>query len=509
MHTKLARARFQLATKTHPYLATALWSLVPVERPGLGTMAVDKWWRLYFDPDFVERKSDAEIAGVLYHEIQHLLRRHAERLAGYPPLIANLAGDVAINDDIRQEGVTLPEEGVFPEKLGLEEKALEEEYADELMRRLQTQQPAPQGGAAQPQGAGGTEAGEHQQGGGNEAGNRPFSGSDTGTNRHQLGNSGAGAATPSDAAAGNPADTKAGDAGGSNPSASSASSADGSRPSTGQVGNGRTELDNGGRCTDNGAQTPAPTAGRCGSCATGHPAPWEEPPPDTPGAAPGVTPAEAELIRRAVATAIVQHAQKTRGKVPGHWERWAEDTLRPPKVDWRKELAAAIRHAIADMAGAADYSYRKPSRRQSAVSGIVLPGLKQPLPRVAVIIDTSGSVSDAELEVAVAEVGGILQALGFREGVTVLAVDAAVQATGKVFSPKQVRHLLQGGGGTDMCVGINAAAKMRPKPQVVITITDGVTPWPNTPPAGIRPITVLLGNSGEAPKWGKVIRVEV
>ena len=35
----------------HPYLAAALWSMVLVEKPGLGTMAIDRFWRLYIDPE--------------------------------------------------------------------------------------------------------------------------------------------------------------------------------------------------------------------------------------------------------------------------------------------------------------------------------------------------------------------------------------------------------------------------------------------------------------------------
>ena len=45
---KIARTR---AAEDRPYLASALWNLVPVERKGLGTMATDSSWRLYYDPE--------------------------------------------------------------------------------------------------------------------------------------------------------------------------------------------------------------------------------------------------------------------------------------------------------------------------------------------------------------------------------------------------------------------------------------------------------------------------
>lgn len=56
---------------------------------------------------------------------------------------------------------------------------------------------------------------------------------------------------------------------------------------------------------------------------------------------------------------------------------------------------------------------------------MVLPSLRRPLPWVAVIIDTSGSIGDPELGVAPAEVAGVLREVGVRgDKVIVLACDA-------------------------------------------------------------------------------------
>ncbi|NBT95946.1 MAG: hypothetical protein EBT47_13330, partial [Chloroflexi bacterium] len=71
-------AAFSLAL-SHPYLGTALWVVPRIPCPGLGTVAVDAGWRLFYDPAVVANWSVAETAGVLYHEILHLLRNHADR----------------------------------------------------------------------------------------------------------------------------------------------------------------------------------------------------------------------------------------------------------------------------------------------------------------------------------------------------------------------------------------------------------------------------------------------
>jgi len=166
-----------------------------------------------------------------------------------------------------------------------------------------------------------------------------------------------------------------------------------------------------------------------------------------------------------------------------------------------------VRRAVADGAGASDYSYRRPSRRQGQVGNgkVVLPALRHPVPSVAVVVDTSGSISDAMLAQALAEVAGVLKAAGQREGVHVLACDAQVQACRRVFRPEQVQ--LAGGGGTDMGAGLEAAAKLRPSPQVAVVVTDGYTPWPDRPPRGMKVVVALTGD-GEVPEWAKAIKLK-
>jgi predicted metal-dependent peptidase len=122
---RLQKARVR-AMSTHPYLATALMALQPVEKP-IGTMAVDSRWRLYYDPAQVETWGTDKSAGVLIHEVAHLLCRHAERRGQRDPRTWNIACDAEINDDLVQE-VDLPAEGILPQTLGLREGLTAEEY---------------------------------------------------------------------------------------------------------------------------------------------------------------------------------------------------------------------------------------------------------------------------------------------------------------------------------------------------------------------------------------------
>jgi len=136
----------------------------------------------------------------------------------------------------------------------------------------------------------------------------------------------------------------------------------------------------------------------------------------------------------------------------------------------------------------------------------VLPRLRQPMPRVAIVVDTSGSMGDDELAAALAEVTGVLRAVGIGGNrISVLACDAAVHAVSRVRSVSDVT--LAGGGGTDMRVGINAALAVAEPPHFVVVLTDGYTPWPERMPSTVRLIAGLIGPAPEPPAWITAVRI--
>jgi predicted metal-dependent peptidase len=235
----------------------------------------------------------------------------------------------------------------------------------------------------------------------------------------------------------------------------------------------------------------------CGSGADGVPRPGQE-----PGGLPNW---QADLLRRQVAQDVISHA-KLAGNVPAGMLRWAEEVL-SPRVNWRKVLAAELRRAVFEVSGAVDYSYRRPSRRSAVAGNVVLPALRRPVPDVAVVCDTSGSMTEDLLAMVLAEVEGLLQALGLARQVRVLACDYAVAPAQRVSSARQVQ--LVGGGGTNMGAGIEAAAALRPRPAVTVVLTDGYTPWPSAPPKGMRIVVGLLGpRAPDAPVWARAVRVD-
>ncbi|MER5534727.1 vWA domain-containing protein [Streptomyces mirabilis] len=397
---KLFAARLH-AARVRPYLATALFALHTVESRRVPTMAVDRHWRCYASPAFVDRTPVEELAGVWVHEVSHLLRDHhgrGDRVARERGLTGpgerlrmNIAADCEINDDAFGDGLLRPEGVVTPGFLKLPEGQLMEDYLRQFRLGALTQSLA--------------------------------------------------------------------------------------------------WLD-------------------CGSGADGLEREWDL----GPDGAHGLSPQERDAVRFRVAQGITARP----GDTPNGWRRWADEAFHPPQP-WRELLGAAVRSAASSSGVGEDYTYGRPSRRSAGVPGAVLPSLRRRPPRVCVVIDTSGSVSDAELGSALLEVTAISRAVGGRRDlVTVVPCDAAAPIAHALCRAEGIP--LVGGGGTDLRTGFAKALRAQPRPDVVVVLTDGQTPWPDRPPCrtvvGLFPREPAAGSADEddpdytpdaPPAWARVV----
>jgi len=253
----------------------------------------------------------------------------------------------------------------------------------------------------------------------------------------------------------------------------------------------------------------SPAEPDCGSGADGITRPWELLAEEAGGLPPG----ERHMVRAQAAANVLTYLREGRGRLSNSWKRWAEDLLEP-KVDWRRVLASEIRKGVGTVAGRVDYTYRRPSRRAGSSPGVILPALERPVPEVVVLCDTSGSMSTEQLGQVLGEVDGLLKGLGLAgTRLRVLAVDSAVHSVQRVASASRLE--LVGGGGTDMAVGLEVAVHLRPRPTVVVVLTDGMTPWPATVPKGIQIVVGLLGGgtarggrAWEPPPWARVVYID-
>jgi predicted metal-dependent peptidase len=395
---KLFAARLH-AARARPYLATALFALHLVESPTTPTMAVDRHWRCYASPAFVDRTPEVELASVWVHEVSHLLRDHHGRGDRYARahgltgpaerLRMNIAGDFEINDDAFGDGLVRPEGAVEPGMARLPEGWLMEAYVPHL----------------------------------------------------RLGS------FPRDLA----------------------------------------WLD-------------------CGSGADGLDRPWDL----GPDGAHGLSEQERDAVRFRVAQGITARP----GRVSRGWRRWAEEAFQPPQP-WHELLGAALRAAVSGGGAGGDYTFGRPARRAASLPGVILPSLRRMPPRVSVVIDTSGSVSDAELGAALREVAAICNAVGGRRDlISVVPCDAAATVAQPLCRAEGIA--LIGGGGTDLRAGFDRALRARPRPDVVVALTDGQTPWPSHKP----PCRTVVGlfprqrydeeseyQPSAPPSWARVVEI--
>ncbi|GIG62674.1 hypothetical protein Lfu02_70460 [Longispora fulva] len=375
---KLYAARLY-AARVRPYLATALFALHVVESRRVPTMAVDRHWRCYVSPVFVDRTPVEELAGVWVHEVSHLLRDHhgrgdrfaaAHGLTGHAErLRMNIAADCEINDDVYGDGLPCPAGAVQAVDLQLTPGELMEDYL--LQFRL-----------------------------------GPFT-------SHLA------------------------------------------------------WLD-------------------CGSGADGLERDWDL----GPDGAHGLSAQERDAVRFRVAQGLIGRP----GNAPQGWQRWADKAFHPPQP-WRELLGAAVRSATTGAGVGEDYTYGRPARRAASLPGVVLPSLRRRPPRVCVVIDTSGSVSDAELGSALLEVAAISRSVGGRRDLlSVLSCDAASHVADPLCRAEGIALL--GGGGTDLRAGFATALRANPRPDVIVVLTDGQTPWPDRRP----PCRTVVGLFPRAPE---------
>jgi len=371
----LAKARL-VALIRAPYYAVLLHSLTYVSTPGIGTLGIDDRLRLYVDEDTLQNWTIDEIAVVLLHEVNHVLRGHSDRCKRIhaDSKLWNIAGDAEINDDLIQAGFQFPGEPITPEGLGLPNKQTAEFYYHAMQNQ----------------------------------------------NNDQSGESD----------------------------------------------------------SSSGLMIRKP----CGSGAHGQRQQWEL--GDVEGGLPGLPPHRIHSIREATSREIL--SGKHRGTIPENIRRWAE-TFGRPQVPWRQLLHSAVRRGVLRRMGQVDYTWSRPNRRYRGKA--LLPNLRAPECHIAIIVDTSGSMSQRDLNTAYTEARNL--ALQSSEGrVALISCDADATLISEGRLPMAVA--LTGGGGTNMEAGLDLASQLRRIPNVVIVLTDGETPWPSDCPLRLREATIVV-----------------
>lgn len=199
-----------------------------------------------------------------------------------------------------------------------------------------------------------------------------------------------------------------------------------------------------------------------------------------------------------VATFQAAQAAKAQGRLPAALARLVEE-LKKPKLDWRDLLRRFVQAA-----SRSDYRWTPPNRRFVA-SGLYLPSLvPDGLGEIAVVVDTSGSISEDELAAFAAEINGIVEDSA-PERVHVIYCDAEVQRADEIeIDAFPLRLEAIGGGGTDFRPPFAWLERHGIAPSCLVYLSDLYGPFPETEPA--YPV-LWVSTSPQTAPWGETIRL--
>jgi len=174
------------------------------------------------------------------------------------------------------------------------------------------------------------------------------------------------------------------------------------------------------------------------------------------------------------------------------------DHFLQPQLPWRMLLARYMTAVARD-----DYSFQRPSRREGAA---ILPSLRSSQIDVTIVIDTSGSISDAEINEFISEVDAIKGQM--RARITLLACDDHVSENAPwLFEPWDTFDVpddMMGGGATDFRPAFEFAGEQGKQPDLLIYFTDAEGEFPAYEPA--FPVIWLVKGKHKTP-WGQRVQL--
>lgn len=190
-------------------------------------------------------------------------------------------------------------------------------------------------------------------------------------------------------------------------------------------------------------------------------------------------------------------AAKMQGRLPAELARLVDEVLNP-KVPWQDVLRQHIRARATD-----DFVWSRPNRRY-AHTGFILPSLhSNRMGRVAVAIDTSGSISGDMLNAFMSEVEGIVHECR-PEKVVLIDCDARVNSMVEYEPTDVLPREFKGGGGTSHVPVFEALENDHP--EVLVCLTDLYTSFPDeAPPYDV--IWAVYGGNKQKPPFGETIEI--
>jgi predicted metal-dependent peptidase len=159
---------------------------------------------------------------------------------------------------------------------------------------------------------------------------------------------------------------------------------------------------------------------------------------------------------------------KARGKMPGTLEHVVAEVM-SPKVDWRTVLWPFFTDLVND-----DFSWRKPNRAYISEDEYLPSMHEEACGKVAVMLDTSGSISDGQGKLFISETAAVLAQVQ-PEQVIYVQCDDGIQSVkvlerGQRLTDDDLRF--KGRGGTSFAPAFEYIAEKHPDVEAIVYLTD-------------------------------------
>ena len=478
-----------------------IFSIKTVPVLGLGTMAVDKRLRLLYDPEYIRYSTPREIKSCILHELCHILMKHHARLRDIidnPSSVHydawNVAADLSVNYLLNEE-FSSPPNRTYDFHVGVDwllpgrgnyKSFVDNRSTEQYFRQVIQEQ-------------------DHDQESDNDGTNRQSNtGEDSGSSaRFQRENN----SMPDEH---RQHDGQSRSAGADERQAEQAGRGTGSsdQPDSGD------QCRDSERTSDDGCTAESNTAGQLLQNEHGQ-LEWHGEPLKKPGTGGTHFLIDSDdecmlpegLSNSELDSMLINASHKMQSIGTKEYSHELSELVRnisPITLDpWSYVLKKVSGKLNSARKGRGKRSYRRLNKR-SIGSGVCRPVYRGDKPSLAICVDTSGSMSNKDYEVAFSTISKLCKHFGNNEKINIVAGDTEAKELTVLHgnaSEDEIKKLkFTGGGGTDVGVLIEKASELY-KPDVIVAITDGITPWPNK--SFKQPyVAVITQGEKELKNWG-------
>lgn len=480
----LSHARHQILIK-YPFIGSIAlrMDLIPVRDIRVGTACTDGN-NVYFDIAFLSSLNDDERIFVLAHEIWHAVLMHLVRRHNREPELFNIATDKEVNYILKNDGLTPPENLLFPE--GDEVGKNAEEIYEMLLKKRKNMM---------------KQLKKMQSSGGSNS--KSSSGASNGNNKQSSKNTSGGSSN-----------------GSSNDDKDDDKNSGGFNHRQYKVGGRKTQLDGqfdkhiyeGDEAEEQPKQNGQPNNSKSGLVdKDGNPVTVT----DKYGEVgydndykPEISKSFADKMRETIISEV-QRQEKMRGNVPAHLKEYIK-RITTPEIKWQEVLAQFVTRCY----NSGNRSWIPPNRRHIH-NDVYLQSRQADRIRLCVGIDTSGSTFNDRSKF-LGELHSLIKSFGVFS-LDIIECDAEVgahhhytQDDNLEFEIDNGEYAMTGGGGTAMLPIYNYILDNQIECDAIVIMTDGyIDNIPNNPIPSLPTLWIVTkGGTMNFCDWGQKVQLK-